>query len=137
MAWYVVHVGRVPGIYRTWEDCYAQVNRYPGCLHKKYDTEAEALRAYCSHPAYYNGQPACYGSMNVNHNQPAYHGPINVTHDHRPTLEIEAVVPAAGDAQITRFTWKDVVIFLWLCSLLFLFGSSRLKFCTKMKLLYV
>ena len=45
MAWYVVHVGHMPGIYRTWEDCYAQVNRYPGNLHKKYNTEAKALRA--------------------------------------------------------------------------------------------
>ena len=52
MAWYVVHVGHMLGIYRTWEDCYAQVNRYPGNLHKKYNTEAEALRAYYSHPAY-------------------------------------------------------------------------------------
>ena len=46
MAWYVVQVGHVPWIYRTWEDCYAQVNRYPSNLHKKYNTEAEALRAY-------------------------------------------------------------------------------------------
>ena len=48
MAWYVVHVGQMLGIYLTWEDCYAQVNRYPGNLHKKYNTEAEALRAYCT-----------------------------------------------------------------------------------------
>ena len=62
MAWYIVHVGHMPGIYRTWEDCYAQVNRYPGNLHKKYNTEAEALRAYYSHPAYLanHGQPDDY-----------------------------------------------------------------------------
>ena len=47
MAWYVVHVGRVPGIYRTWRDCHAQVHRYPGNnCYKKYNTEAEALAAY-------------------------------------------------------------------------------------------
>ena len=43
MAWYVVHVGHMPRIYRTQEDCYAQVNRYLGNLYKKYNTEAEAF----------------------------------------------------------------------------------------------
>ena len=52
LAWYVVHVGHMPGIYQTREDCYAQVNRYPGNLHKKYNTEAEALRAYYTHLTY-------------------------------------------------------------------------------------
>ena len=46
MAWYVVHVGRMPGIYQTWRDCHAQVHRYPGNCYKKYNTQAEALRAY-------------------------------------------------------------------------------------------
>ena len=80
MAWYVVHVGHMPEIYRTWEDCYAQVNRYPGKLHKKYNTEAEALRAYYSHPAYLanHGQPAYL----ANHGQPAYYGPMNANHGH-------------------------------------------------------
>jgi len=46
MAWYVVHVVRVPGIYLTWEDCYHEVNHYPGALYKKYNTKVEALVAY-------------------------------------------------------------------------------------------
>ena len=46
MVWYVVHVGRVPGIYRTWRDCHAQVHRYRGNCYKKYNTEAEAFAAY-------------------------------------------------------------------------------------------
>ena len=50
MTWYVVHIGHLPGIYRTWEDCYAQINHYPGNLHKKYNIDAEALRAYYSQP---------------------------------------------------------------------------------------
>jgi viroplasmin and RNaseH domain-containing protein len=29
MAWYVVHVGHVSRIYRTWEDCHAQVKSLP------------------------------------------------------------------------------------------------------------
>ena len=47
----------MPGIYRTWEDCYAQVNHYLGILYKKYNTEAKALRAY-------------YGPMSANHGHP-------------------------------------------------------------------
>jgi hypothetical protein len=46
MAWYVVHVGRVPGIYPTWRACHDQVHRYPGNCYKKYNTYAEALAAY-------------------------------------------------------------------------------------------
>ena len=57
MAWYVVHVGRVPGIYLTWEYCYAQVNQYLGNCYKKYNKEVEALRAY-------------YGPMSANHGHP-------------------------------------------------------------------
>ena len=46
---------------------------------KKYNTEAEALRAYYSHPAYL-----------ANHGQPAYYGPTNANHGHPLALEIEA-----------------------------------------------
>ena len=58
MAWYVVHVGRVPRIYLTLEDCYAQVNQYLGNCYKKYNTEVEGLRAY-------------YGPMSANHGHPS------------------------------------------------------------------
>ena len=86
MAWYVVHVGRLPGIYLTWEDCYAQVNQYPGNCYKKYNTEAEALRAY--------------------------YGPMSANHGHPPALEIEEE-PPAGDMKIRRIApWssKDVML---------------------------
>ena len=46
MAWYVVYVGHMPGIYRTWQDCHAQIHRYPSNCYKKYNTEAEALAPY-------------------------------------------------------------------------------------------
>ena len=114
MAWYVVHVGHMPVIYRTWKDCYAQVNRYPGNLHKKYNTEVEALRAYYSHPAYL-----------ANHGQLAYYGPMNANHGHPLALEIEEK-PPTGDVKIRRiapWSWKDVIFYLWRWSLLFLFGS--------------
>ena len=46
MAWYVVHVGHVSGIYPTWRTCHAQVHRYSGNCYKTYNTCAEALAAY-------------------------------------------------------------------------------------------
>ena len=97
--WHGMYVGRVHGIYLTWEDCYARVNRYPRNLYKKYNTEAEALRAY-------------YGARSANHG-------------HQPALEI-AEKPPAEDMKIRRiahWSWKDDMLYLWLWSLLFLFGS--------------
>ena len=86
MAWYVVHVGRVPRIYLTWEDCYAQVNQYLGNCYKKYNTEVEALRTY--------------------------YGPMSANHGHPPALEIEEE-PPAGDMKIRRiapWSWKDAML---------------------------
>ena len=86
MAWYVVYVGRMPRIYLTWEDCYAQVNRYPGNWYKKYNIEAEALRAY-------------YGLMSANHGHP-------------PVVEIEEE-PPVGDMKIRRivpWSWKNAML---------------------------
>ena len=83
------------------KDCYAQVNRYPGNLHKKYNTEAEALRIYYSHPAYL-----------ANHGQLTYYGPMNANHGHPLALEIEEK-PPAGDVKIRRiapWSWKDVML---------------------------
>ena len=50
---------------------------------KKYNTEAKALRAYYSHPAYL-----------ANHGQPAYYGPMNANYGHPLALEIEEKPPA-------------------------------------------
>jgi viroplasmin and RNaseH domain-containing protein len=46
MAWYVVHVGRRPGVYSNWDDAHAQVNGYKGCCHKKFKTREEAFEAF-------------------------------------------------------------------------------------------
>ena len=75
MTWYLVHVGRLPGIYLTWEDSYAQVNQYPGNCYKKYNIEAEALRAY-------------YGPMSANYGHPS-------------AVEIKEE-PPTGDKKIRR-----------------------------------
>ncbi|KAF7123603.1 hypothetical protein RHSIM_Rhsim12G0104200 [Rhododendron simsii] len=43
---YVVFVGRNPGIYNDWPACSAQVNRFPGVVHKKYTSWDEAYNAW-------------------------------------------------------------------------------------------
>ena len=74
------------GFIELLEDCYAQVNLYPSNLHKKYNTEDEALRAY--------------------------YGPMSANHGHPPALEIEEE-PPAGDIKIRRiapWSWKDAML---------------------------
>jgi ribonuclease HI len=39
---YAVQVGRRPGIYRTWTECKAQTDGFPGAVFKGFDTEEEA-----------------------------------------------------------------------------------------------
>ena len=46
MTWYVVYVGRVPGVYDDWEECRRQVHRFSGNSYKGYTTWAEAEARY-------------------------------------------------------------------------------------------
>ena len=79
MAWYVVHVGRMHGIYLTQE-----VNRYPNNCYKKYNTEAEALRVY-------------YGPMSANHGHPP-----TVEIEEEPPAEDMKI------RRIAPWSWKDL-----------------------------
>lgn len=40
--YYAVRVGKIPGIYLTWDDCKAMVNGYPGAVYKSFPSEEEA-----------------------------------------------------------------------------------------------
>ncbi|KYN00398.1 Ribonuclease H1 [Cyphomyrmex costatus] len=42
MPYYAVAMGRKPGIYATWDECSAQVLKFPGSIYKKFATESEA-----------------------------------------------------------------------------------------------
>jgi len=42
MSYYAVAKGRKPGIYTTWDECSAQVLRFPGSKYKKFATKNEA-----------------------------------------------------------------------------------------------
>ncbi|GAA6016648.1 hypothetical protein JCM11491_006031 [Sporobolomyces phaffii] len=41
-GFYAVKVGRVPGVYKTWDECRAQVDGFQGGRHKKFPTLVEA-----------------------------------------------------------------------------------------------
>jgi ribonuclease HI len=43
---YVVFTGREPGIYKTWEECKAQVDRFPSASFKSFSTMEDAEVAY-------------------------------------------------------------------------------------------
>jgi ribonuclease HI len=43
---YVVWIGRNPGVYRQWADCAEQVNGFSGAKYKSFETEAAARAAY-------------------------------------------------------------------------------------------
>ena len=45
-GYYVVYIGRVPGVYDHWPDAQAQVDRYPGASHRGFDSKAEAESSY-------------------------------------------------------------------------------------------
>ncbi|XP_014488097.1 PREDICTED: ribonuclease H1 [Dinoponera quadriceps] len=42
MPYYAVAKGRKPGIYTSWNECSAQVNKFPGPIYKKFATESAA-----------------------------------------------------------------------------------------------
>lgn len=41
--YYAVKMGKVPGIYRDWDSCKAQVHGFKGAIYKSFKTEKEAL----------------------------------------------------------------------------------------------
>nr|ODN97513.1 ribonuclease HI [Cryptococcus depauperatus CBS 7855] len=43
LSYYAVAVGKVPGIYNTWQDAEDQVRKYPGSRYKKFNTRQEAV----------------------------------------------------------------------------------------------
>lgn len=46
--YFVVWEGKIPGIYRSWEECKQQVNGYAKAIYKGFATEAEARKAMSS-----------------------------------------------------------------------------------------
>ena len=46
--YYAVKQGKVPGIYRTWDACKAQVHGYPGAIYKGFELENPPASFYHS-----------------------------------------------------------------------------------------
>ena len=46
MPWYIVHHGGTLGVYSNWHDAHAEVDKFKGACHKKYQTEQEAYAAF-------------------------------------------------------------------------------------------
>lgn len=41
-TYYVVHKGKIPGIYKTWNDCKKQVDKFDGAIFKKFTNKTDA-----------------------------------------------------------------------------------------------
>lgn len=44
--YYVVWIGRKPGIYNNWPDAQEQIHRFKGARHQSFETRAEAVEAF-------------------------------------------------------------------------------------------
>jgi ribonuclease HI len=60
---YVVWVGRKPGVYRSWDECAAQVNGFPGAKYKSFESEKEAQAAFRQAWQQYIGSRAIPASL--------------------------------------------------------------------------
>lgn len=48
--YYAVKVGKVPGIYRTWDECREMVHGYPGAVYKSF-SDMQSAQAFCGQAA--------------------------------------------------------------------------------------
>ncbi len=55
---YVVWNGVKPGVYKSWNECKAQVDGYDGAIYKSFSNEEEALKAFNDTPWNYVGKNA-------------------------------------------------------------------------------
>ena len=60
---YVVYEGSISGVYKHWEDCFKQVNKYKGNNYKSYKSKAGAESRYLN---YRQGQERKNHRMNSN-----------------------------------------------------------------------
>lgn len=68
---YVVWNGVVPGVYKTWEDCKAQVEGYDGAIYKSFPSLDQAEQAYQDSPWKYVGKNAEKKNTPSIHSNPA------------------------------------------------------------------
>lgn len=49
MPYYAVAIGRTPGVYKTWDECKAQVDKFARPRYKKFDSHDQALLFVTEH----------------------------------------------------------------------------------------
>lgn len=59
---YVVWVGKTPGVYDSWSECKEQVEGVPGAKYKSFPSEVEAQRAYAGSPLSASLRPTLEGN---------------------------------------------------------------------------
>jgi len=62
---YVVWVGAVPGIYKDWDSCNAQIRGYPGAKYKSFKTMEEAKEAFGASPKNYISKKGAKPKKNI------------------------------------------------------------------------
>src|SRR5699024_1096530 len=80
---YVVAVGRQPGIYRSWDECRQQVDGYPGNKHKSFKLEDEAQQyleenssqSAAANPSLGSSTTTATSAIPESHFQPLSHSP--------------------------------------------------------------
>ena len=56
--YYVVWIGKSPGIYETWKECQVQISGYPSAKYKSFPTKEAATEAFrSSYDQYYSFGP--------------------------------------------------------------------------------
>jgi ribonuclease HI len=103
--YYVVRVGRIRGIYRTWEDCKSQVERFPGATFKKCYTKeyAEKYLAFVDRPGWTLVDKSIVPIDLLDQLTPSVQGPII-------SIETEAAIKVINKAR--KFTQPlEVVVY--------------------------
>lgn len=97
---YAVRIGRVPGIYKTWEECQKQVNKFPKAMFKKFsdekmaqafigsedNTKAKKRKREKANELYTDGSIGSWGYVHVVDNEIVHEGfgevVLNPKHEH-------------------------------------------------------
>ena len=107
--YYAVKVGKVTGVFETWEECEASVKGYPGALYKSFKSEAEAY-AYMG----WSGQQLTFDNM---HEVQGQEGPLSneQTPDedmpYSNTVKAVAYVDGSYNEETTEFGYGVVMFY--------------------------
>lgn len=66
MSFYAVRIGRIPGIYNSWNECNKQVGGFKGAIYKKFSTKISAVEFCKNKEKKYNVSKKIYSCNNCN-----------------------------------------------------------------------